>query len=251
MKLTPMLGGAYSGSFGGLTASHNKGGQYLRRRSVPTNPNTSRQSLVRGLAAALMVDWSQTLTEPQRQSWRDYAANVTVTDKLGQPMFLSGVNWYVGINVARLQAAMTSFLTIPQLNDAPVVFNLGSAIPMLTEFSGVFTTPPGTATIAGDFVAPLPLDGHVLVFVGPPQTPGRNFYKGPYQLAHVEAVSATDTTFSLAAIDLSLSTDWSSATVPVAAWDGLRVPLRLKCTLTDGRTSSPLDVLYPFTDATP
>ena len=39
MKTT--IVGPLSGSFGGLTASHNRGGQYLRQRSTPTNPNST------------------------------------------------------------------------------------------------------------------------------------------------------------------------------------------------------------------
>ncbi|KKM06452.1 hypothetical protein LCGC14_1743870, partial [marine sediment metagenome] len=36
-----------SGSIGGLTASHNRGGMYFRARTIPTNPATSFQTVVR------------------------------------------------------------------------------------------------------------------------------------------------------------------------------------------------------------
>ena len=254
MKLTPTLGGAYSGSIGGLTASHNKGGQYLRRRSVPTNPNTLRQQLVRSILGGLVNTWSDDLTDAERQAWRDYAQNTPVTDSLGQSMTLSGLNMFVRSNSALAQVVANPGLgvSLPVLEAAPVVFNTGEPVLAVTEFSAVFTTPPGTITFGGDLAGPAPVGGSVVLFVAPPQTPGTRYYKGPYQLAAVVGgLTATDTDFT-ASIDLSDDPPaWVSDSVPIAAWDGLNVPVRLVVLYVDGRVSQQFRAIVPFVDATP
>jgi hypothetical protein len=250
MKLTPSIGGAYSGSFGGVTASHNKGGQYLRRRSVPTNPNTIRQQTVRSVMGGLVQTWSDDLTDPQREAWRVYAANTPVTDKLGQVMTLSGVNMFVRANSLRRIATALGLGDFPAVNDGPVVFNTGEGVVSVTQFSAVFTTPPGTLTLLATLGGAAPDDGLAFVFVAPPQTPGTGFFKGPYQLAATGSttVSATDTDLTFV---LDLATDWFAAIFPVAAWDGLAVPLRLLVVYDDGRVSQDFRALTEFTDATP
>jgi hypothetical protein len=250
MKLTPSIGGAYSGSFGGLTASHNKGGQYLRRRSVPTNPNTIRQQTVRSVMGGLVQTWSDDLTAAQREAWRVYAQNTPVTDKLGQAMNLSGVNMFVRANSVRRIATALTIGDFPAVDNAPVVFNTGEAVVSVTQFSAVFTTPPGTLTLLATLGGAAPDDGLAFVFAAPPQTPGTGFYKGPYQLAATGSttVSATDTDLTFV---LDLATDWFASTLPVVAWDGLFVPLRLLVVYDDGRVSQDFRALVQFTDATP
>lgn len=253
MKILPMLGSAMSGSFRGITASHNKGGLYLRGRTVPTNPNTARQQTARAAVNGLMQNWSMVLTEPQRQAWRDYAANVPVTDKLGQSMQLSGVNWYVKSQSLPAIADAEGLQGIGTVvtNNAPVIFNTGEAPLSVTTFEGDFTTPPGTVTVGGALDAPASDDGMIFLFIAPPQTPGVRFYKGPYQLAAVAALTPASAAFSFAAVDLADPTEWVSDTVPAATWDGLFVPLRLVCIYADGRRSEEWRMLVQFTDATP
>jgi hypothetical protein len=253
MKVLPTMGSMYSGSMRGITASHNKGGLYFRGRTVPTNPNTARQQTTRSAMNGKMQDWSMVLTEAQRQAWRDYAANVPVTDSLGQTMNLSGINWFVKSQSLPAIADAEGLQGIGTVvtNAAPVIFNTGEAALSVTTFEGVFTTPPGTVTVAGSLDAPASDDGLIFLFIAPPQTAGVRFYKGPYQLAAVAALSPASAAFSFTAVDLADPTEWVSDTVPVAGWDGLFVPLRLVCMYADGRRSEEWRMLIEFTDATP
>lgn len=249
MKLTPTLGGSYSGSLGGMTASHNAGGPYLRRRAIPTNPNTLRQQTIRAAMGAAVQGWSMALTEPQRQAWRDYAANTPVTDRLGQTITLSGVNMFARSNVPWMQwnAALGNALTL--LTSAPTIFNTGEPPTSVSSpWSGDFTTPPGTVTLQGTISGGASDDGDVLLFIAPPQTPGTRYYKGPYQLAATISIAETDTAFGLSSFDLA---NWLSSTVPVAGWDTLAIPLRLRILYDDGRLSETWEGLVPFSDATP
>jgi hypothetical protein len=189
------------------------------------------------------------LSDAQRQAWRDYAENTPVTDRLGQSMTLSGINMFVRTNTPRLQLSFAQGVPLSPLDTAPVIFNTGETVGIIEAFSGVFTTPPGTLTLSGLLGSQASDDGDLLLFIAPPQTAGTRFYKGPYQLAASAALTATDDSFSFAAVDLA--TAWFSDTVPVAGWDGLFVPVRLRALYDDGRLSEVWMTLEEFTDATP
>ena len=71
----PLISAA-SGSLGGLTASHNAGGNYLRARVVPTDPQSPRQVSLRQIVGTLSNRWVNTLSQLQRDAWETYAQNV-------------------------------------------------------------------------------------------------------------------------------------------------------------------------------
>ena len=48
MLFVPTIGTKLSGSLGGIVASHNRFGSYFRQRTVPVNPDTADQQMVRG-----------------------------------------------------------------------------------------------------------------------------------------------------------------------------------------------------------
>ncbi len=148
MKFTPgVVVGAASGSIGGATASHGKGGAYFRKRAIPTNPKTVFQQEQRtniGTASAL---WSNTLTADERESWVTFAQNFPITDRLGQTLTLSGQGACTKIN-SRLLAAGLAVITQAPLNQdvtdlltVEAVFNIGAGASSLT-----FTPAPLAAT---------------------------------------------------------------------------------------------------------
>jgi hypothetical protein len=253
MKVLPTMGSMYSGSMRGITASHNKGGLYFRGRTVPTNPNTARQQLVRSVVGGLMQMWSMVLTESERQAWRDYAANVPVVDSLGQTMQLSGVNWFVKVLSLALQISegpLTTPTGLPTVAVQPTLFNTGEGVVEVTRFEGDFTTGAGTLDVDANLAGETTANGVAVLFIGAPQTPGTRFYKGPYQLAAVQAVSSPAGSFELVA-DLGDPLEWASDSVPVVGWDGLYVPLKLVMLYADGRRSQEWRSLVEFVDATP
>lgn len=252
MKVQPTLGSTYSGSLRGLTASHNKGGLYFRGRTVPTNPNSTRQQITRSVLGALSSSWTSSLTAAQRAAWNDYAANTPLVDTLGNSINVTGLNMYIRANATREQRNIyVPAALLTTISDAPTIFNTGVPPTSVTAFEGDFTTPPGTVSLDINYAAPLPADGDVFFFIAPPQTAGTTFYKGPYQMATVFAVSATDTTSSIGPLSLDMPTSWIAATTPVVGWDGLNIPVRAIVVTDDGRQSQDYKALVPFTDATP
>lgn len=154
--------GDMSGSVGGCTWSRNKGGLYVRSRTVPTNPNSLKQTASRSILGQLSSGWSL-LTGAQRTQWGDWAALNPIVDSLGQSISLSGQQAYVGLNARLLGAGATAVATPPAATGPG---DLVTATATYTAASGAivvtFTTTPLAAGIK------------LAVWATLPQSPGRN-----------------------------------------------------------------------------
>lgn len=161
-----------SGSIGGLTASHNKGGNYFRARVTPTDPGTVFQTAVRTLMAQLVNLWNNTLTQGQRDDWAVYAVNTPILNPFGAARTVTGLNMYTRVNVPRLQAAKS------RVDPAPVEFNTGDFTPATlaaSEAAGLSLTFDNTDTWANED------DSAMLLYASRPQNEGIIFFKGPYR----------------------------------------------------------------------
>lgn len=94
---------------GGHVASKNKGGNYLKTKSTPTNPQTAAQSAVRSAFGALAQSW-RGLTAAQRASWNSGASNFPYTDIFGDSKVLSGFGLFMQLN-GNLNAVGATLLT--------------------------------------------------------------------------------------------------------------------------------------------
>lgn len=176
MKYRPLIGAGQSGSIGGITASHNRGGVYYRTRSTPVNPNTVFQQAVRSDFANLQAAWGSVLTNAQRSAWDAYALATPINNALGDPVNVGGKGMFTRGNTPRLQAGLS------QVNAAPIVTGLPAltapGITSLTASTGIaiitFTNTDEWATEDG---------GALLVFMSRPQSPTINGFKGPYRFA--------------------------------------------------------------------
>lgn len=208
-----------SGSTGGMTASHNRGGMYLRSRAIPTNPNTGRQVVVRGILSALVVAWNNTLTPTQRENWNTYATNTPVVNVLGDSKNLSGINMYCRCNVPRIQAGLA------RIDNAPTTFNLGAmtnpTLVSATAGTGIvvvsFTNTDAWATATG---------GALLIYLSRPQNAGVNFFRGPY--AYAGRVNGL----------VVPPTSPANITAPFPFTAGSRVFARIRASLADGRLTA-------------
>ncbi len=207
-----------SGSFGGITGAHNRGGLYFRARSIPTNPNTVLQQTVRNGMTTLSIAWANDLTAAQRTAWETYAENVPVVDTLGDPRNLTGLNMYVRSNSVRLQAGL------PRVDDGPTVFNLAS----MTDPSFAIDTAADevdvTFTNTDDWANED--DAAMVVYGSAPVSPTVNYFTGPYAFLGSILGDAITPPTSPAAIALA-----------GAIVAGQRAHFRVRTTLADGRLS--------------
>lgn len=221
-----------SGSIGGMTGSHNKGGMYLRARSIPTDPQTSRQTNVRDMMTMYSQMWSQVLSAPQRAGWDTFAGNVPIINPLGDSILLSGQQHYLRANVGRSAAStqlaptvpLTSINTAPTIMELPMlapptvpVFDEGAAIQIGFDDTNGFVDEPTAA---------------ILIYMGRPRNPGREYFKGPYRLVGMiqgDAVTAPTSPATLTGIN------------PETIWPGAVQGLRskLKFVLTIGGDPQP------------
>lgn len=175
MKFKSALVTQASGSIGGLTASRNRGGMYMRARAVPVNPNTPFQQVARAVMAFLVTNWLGGLSAEERDGWESYASQVPVIDRLGDPRYISGLSMYLRCNSARMQAGLS------RVDEAPVLF-IGASL-----------TPPGDLIVTDgdeDNIAiqitntddwATAVGGALLVYASRPVNATINGFKGPFR----------------------------------------------------------------------
>ena len=146
MKYKSTLFDEARNKIGGIVASANKDGNYFRNKVTPHNPRSAAQQAVRSSFTANSKAWRE-LTDAQRQGWTSLAAQVTLSDSLGNKYKPSGQQLYVGCNsnlatlgnpaIANAPAVPD---TLPQLANFVVVASVETAAPhthLLTiQFSG-------------------------------------------------------------------------------------------------------------------
>lgn len=226
MKIESALATKMSGSVGGLTGSHNAGGMYLRRRSVPKNVRSDGQLLVRAILAQLSNVYSSVLTEAQRQAWRLYAQNVPLSDALGASRQTSAIAHFIRSNSPRVQAGLD------RIDDAPSEFNVGPTPNAAGLTVLIDEGPPVVVALGGDVLLGAPnADGNILVYEGRPQNPSINFFKGPYNYQDKAEFASGDPTVTLAI-----------TAFPFPLVEGQKVWFKLQNTLNDGRLSQMTEV---------
>lgn len=218
MKFKSALVTQASGSIGGLTASRNKGGMYVRARAMPTNPGTTFQTAVRSFMAQLTAIWANTLTAAQRSAWSQYALQTPIIDKLGEARPIPALAMYVRCNVPRLQAGL------PRVDDGPTTFGLpdftSPEITSITASTGVMILTFDNTDAWADAA-----DGGLLILSSPGQGPAINYYKGPFRYCGLIEGAATPPTSP------------QNKTLPFTVAVGQVVFNQFRVSLPDGRLS--------------
>jgi hypothetical protein len=96
-----------SGSIGNFTYSHNRGGQIVKNRRTPVNPNSTKQQAVRSNFSTLSGAWSL-LSATNQSLWQQWASLNPIIDSLGQSIVVSGQNAYIMLNSRLLQAGASA-----------------------------------------------------------------------------------------------------------------------------------------------
>jgi len=207
------------GKMGGNVYSKNRFGAYMRKNTVPVNPRTALQNAVRAAFSQLSVRWSQTLTALQRTGWNSYGANVAVKNRLGEDVFLTGVNHYQRSNVILAQIGEA------YIDAAPAIFELPEQDPTL-----LFTASEAAQELEVAFDDTLEwLDedgGFLVVYMGNPQNPTVNFFDGPWRLA---GFSAGDS--------VTPPTTPETVTCPFAITETQKIFIYARIVRADGRVS--------------
>lgn len=131
IRLGQMVG-QVSGSIGATTYSHGRFGPYVRLRSIPVQPNSAPQLLRRATLSGLSSAWGA-LGATTKLSWKVWAQNNPITDRLGDKRILSGAMAYVQCN-ARLQPlGWPTFSTPPTVPAPSALTNLSITASVATQ----------------------------------------------------------------------------------------------------------------------
>jgi len=178
MALVKFGGGivGMSGSVAGNTFARNRSGSYVRARTKPVNPNSSRQVDARAAIIKLSEEWHDTLTPAERLAWKVYADAVAMTNKLGETIHLSGFNHFVRSNSIRQYCG-----DIGQVDQGPAILTLAdidnTLLPAPQTDQTVDFTYDDTAEWCDE-------DGaQMMIFCGSPMMASRNFFAGPWRYA--------------------------------------------------------------------
>lgn len=225
MKLKSQVYTAVSGSVGGLTYAHNRGGMYTRARAIPTNPNSTAQQTVRMYFGIAATRWRDVLTAAQRLAWENYAANSPVTDVFGDPIILSGQQMYVRCNTVRMRGGAS------WVDDGPVVFGLASLDAIAIQ--------PNSATplinVAFDDTQAWLDDDDTGCVIQTSRfvSPSINFLRSPFR--YITTIEGSSTTPESSPYSLGTASAFGE---PVASAQGLKIFGRATLFLADGRISN-------------
>jgi len=169
------LVGQISGSIGSNTFSHNKGGPYVRNRSIPTNPSSVAQLRTRSFLATTSQDW-QNETAANRAAWEEWARQNPIVNALGDSILKSGAQAYVGLNSRLL------------LSGNPVI----AAPPVVARPDGFITLTQDGDIGAGDvdlaFSAALTSGNRIELYAAVTNSAGISYVKNLYRFIAFSAV---------------------------------------------------------------
>lgn len=165
-----------SGSIAGNTFARNRFGNYVRARTKPINPKSSRQTTARTIIMYLAEYWRGVgMSDAKREAWETYANGVAWKNKLGETVKLTGFNMFIRANAAILHLDGTI------VTDGPPDIGLPPGDPLFEIYELSAST--GLCKIKFDGA----LDwcdedaGWLMIDVGEPQNPTRNFFGGPWR----------------------------------------------------------------------
>ena len=209
------------GSMAGNTFSRNRFGNYIRSRVKGVDPKSARQSAARIRMMTLAEQWRESpMDADKRGAWETYAQSVSWLNALGEACNLTGYNHYMRSNAAIAAAGGD------RVDDGPTSLGLpgGDATIVPTALSQ-----GATISIAFDDALDwaAELGGFLLVEVGVPQNPTRNFFGGPWRIAGSIAGAVAP-----AESPLTVPTPWTLT-------EGQKIWTRYKIIRADGRVSTP------------
>lgn len=108
------------GKIGGNVFARNKGGAYVRSFTMPTNPQTGKQQIVRQNLASLSADW-RVLSPSQRLGWNEAAQDFPQLNRMGEQYFLSGQQLFLKFNAMLAGAGQSKVVNPPNPVELPTI----------------------------------------------------------------------------------------------------------------------------------
>lgn len=204
------------GSIGGTTVKLTRAGPVIQNKSNPTRRLSQLTALQKARVALLADAWKNTLTAPQREDWRDFAAANPLPNTWGDLFPITGVAFYLRVNLALASVGAA------RLDDAP-------ADQSVTAFTSatLTVTAPNTASLAYA-PTPIPASHALLVTATPTLSPGLATYESKMTILTTIAAAA--------ASPQSIATPWNLKIGDFIAGKQYAITARLVKTTNGART---------------
>lgn len=152
------------GKVGGVVASKNRGGNYMRRKVTPVNPRTQFQLKNRSRFGVLATLYKG-LTEDQRNAWIAAVRDFQKTNVFGDLKQPSGIALYIRCNQTLFNA------------DSPAITLPGIAGSVNTVFINSAAAANGAQTFTVTLSANVPSGVRAVIYATTSLSPGINFAK--------------------------------------------------------------------------
>lgn len=163
MKFQGTYGTDFSGSLGGTTAAKNKGGQYLKSKPIPTNPNTIAQIEARAKFNAAASGWSA-VSPTELALWNNFAKTLYIPKSNPNSGQYSGFQAYTALNNQMFNAIGLDRTYILQVNNAdPATANTAGIWIPPTNNPPIYNIVPQMRDKNGEENAMIPITGLVKV----------------------------------------------------------------------------------------
>ncbi len=184
-----------SGSIAGNVFARNKMGNYVRPRTKPVNPHSSRQESARTIMSYLAELWHTSAMAAHRGNWENYAAAIGMKNRLAEAIHLTGYNHFIRSNCAQMCMGETEIVA------APTIQSLPEKDPLLvcTEEDIAGQTFTFTCDVNGWVPDNDPKFG-IMIAQGQPKLASRNTFHGPWRyMDFIDAIEGAAGTGTLAA----------------------------------------------------
>lgn len=150
--INPLLSVEARGRMAGLVYNTWHGISYVKAHSGPNQPNTAAQLAARARLVTIGAGW-RALTQVQRDAWGVYADAHPESDWTGNPLRLTGQNWYVRCNVQLDRCGQAAISNPPAVAAPDAITGWDAALtvadltvawtaPVLIDFIDIFALGP-------------------------------------------------------------------------------------------------------------
>lgn len=178
IKFTAFLAEA-RGKVAGTVFSKNRGGNYVRTKVTPVNPQSTAQTAQRNRLTTYAQNF-RALGASAIAAWNTAVANFTNTDIFGDIKTPAGINLYTRLNMNLDLAGQAAITTppVPAGADPVVISGLTS-----DQSSSLFTIASAAAAVPA---------GMTLIVEATPQlSPGKSFVKSEFRVINTHAAAVT------------------------------------------------------------
>lgn len=151
IKLSAVGITAMSGASGGSVFAYNRGGKYVRNWAKPTNPQTSKQTMMRSIFGFVSQLWG-TLSQEDVDLWNSAGSNQERTNALGEQHAMTGFTYFKAVNQNRLHSGWeTPLLTPPSVMAIPAV--ISQSFRVAQDGTSELKLQLGDSVAEGDYIA--------------------------------------------------------------------------------------------------